>query len=86
MISGSYTDEMVLNDRSSIDSVYQLKYSEKTKHLIDSRLDLHNTWLKCLKFQPLWKIRNYYGEKIGLYFAWLGNCTIFINNFEIYFL
>ena len=77
MLSGSYEDVMVLNDRSSIDSVYQMKYSEKTKNLIDSRLDLDNTWLKFLKFQPLWKIRNYYGEKIGLYFAWLGKLRFF---------
>lgn len=27
------------------------------------------------KQQPLWQVRNYFGDKIGLYFAWLGFYT-----------
>ncbi|KAF6017966.1 hypothetical protein EB796_023726 [Bugula neritina] len=38
----------------------------------DSRHDLNVTWPNVLKFQPLWKIRNYFGEEIALYFAWVG--------------
>ena len=30
------------------------------------------TWYKK---QPLWLIKNYFGVKIGLYFAWLGFYT-----------
>ena len=30
---------------------------------------------KCYKKQPLWLIKRYFGDKIGLYFAWLGFYT-----------
>ncbi|KAL3311395.1 Anoctamin-7 [Cichlidogyrus casuarinus] len=35
-------------------------------------------WGCWYKYQPLDLIRNYYGEKIALYFAWLGNLDTFI--------
>ncbi|XP_040579928.1 anoctamin-5 isoform X2 [Lepeophtheirus salmonis] len=33
------------------------------------------SWRKWYKKQPLWMIKNYFGEKVGLYFAWLGFYT-----------
>ncbi|XP_013082997.1 anoctamin-1-like isoform X3 [Biomphalaria glabrata] len=35
-------------------------------------------WTNCLKFQPIDYIRFYFGEKIALYFAWLGFYTLML--------
>ena len=30
------------------------------------------------KIQPLWLIKRYFGDKVGLYFAWLGFYTLML--------
>uniref|UniRef100_A0A8C2HXT3 Anoctamin n=1 Tax=Cyprinus carpio TaxID=7962 RepID=A0A8C2HXT3_CYPCA len=46
--------------------------------LHDVSFMLHEEWANygaCCKYQPMDLIRKYFGEKIGLYFAWLGVYT-----------
>eukprot|EP00042_Codosiga_hollandica_P018753 m.55709 g.55709 ORF g.55709 m.55709 type:complete len:749 (+) comp48907_c0_seq1:180-2426(+) len=38
----------------------------------DALSQLKKTWGSMIKFQPLWRIRDYFGERIALYYAWLG--------------
>nr|NP_001086810.1 anoctamin 5 L homeolog [Xenopus laevis]AAH77486.1 Tmem16e-prov protein [Xenopus laevis] len=67
--NGSYLDAYPLHD---------CRYWKKTDERSCERYTLYSHWAKFTRFykeQPLDLIRKYYGEKIGIYFAWLGFYT-----------
>ncbi|XP_069078042.1 anoctamin-5 isoform X3 [Pleurodeles waltl] len=71
LTNGTYTAAYPLHD-------CQYWNKAKDKKCESERFTLYNEWARFLRFykeQPLDLIRKYYGEKIGIYFAWLGFYT-----------
>ncbi|XP_053112016.1 anoctamin-2 [Hemicordylus capensis] len=61
-------------------SLHDGEYEGENKEINERKL-LYREWARYgafYKFQPIDLIRKYFGEKIGLYFAWLGLYTEFL--------
>ncbi|XP_035825775.1 anoctamin-7 [Aplysia californica] len=60
---------------------YEIPDASIEPELLNKRQVLHKYWARwgCwYKYQPLDHIREYFGEKIGIYFAWLGFYTAWL--------
>ncbi|KAF9360227.1 hypothetical protein BGX26_010133 [Mortierella sp. AD094] len=62
----AFTDFFTLHDGS---------FKSKVLPIPNRRTLLFDSWVKSRRTQPLEEIRFYYGEKIALYFAWIGYYT-----------
>ncbi|KAF9286284.1 Anoctamin-7 [Mortierella alpina] len=62
----AFTDMYTLHDGS---------YKSKVQPIPNRRTQLYHSWVRSRRTQPLEEIRFYYGEKIALYFAWVGHYT-----------
>jgi len=43
-------------------------------------------WARWYKYQPVYHIREYFGEKIGIYFVWLGKSNVFFYLFCVLYM
>ncbi|CAG8650705.1 4134_t:CDS:2, partial [Acaulospora morrowiae] len=46
-----------------------------TSKVENMRAELNEAWVKSFERQPLAKVREYFGEKLTLYFTWIGSYT-----------
>nr|KAI8757561.1 anoctamin-6-like isoform X1 [Biomphalaria glabrata] len=80
LMKKAYIQCFPLHEESQLDTMYTSSNLKKQLPILtknyteenDIRLQLNKEWTTMFGYQPIWKIRCYFGEKIAFYFAWAG--------------
>ncbi|KAK0052975.1 anoctamin-6-like isoform X1 [Biomphalaria pfeifferi] len=80
LMKKAYIQCFPLHEESQLDTMYTGSILKKQLPILtknyteenDIRLQLNKEWTTMFRYQPIWKIRCYFGEKIAFYFAWAG--------------
>jgi hypothetical protein len=75
----SFVTQTLENNELSKDFIKDYMSTVRNFKQADTRKKLNEKWARFRNFfrmQPMWDIRNYFGEEYALYFSWMGTFVL----------